>query len=105
MGNILTMCTSCCKESTSYEDLTPDMQTRRQQQVEAAEKRRIEQEKRGIGNVDAVRRQQQLDAERQQREQQLSTANNTENPLKFCDLIFGKYSRDLLFVSVANELK
>lgn len=32
--------------------------------------------------MDAVRRQQQLDAERQQREQQLSTANNTENPLK-----------------------
>lgn len=25
MGNILSMCTSCCKESTSYEDLTPDM--------------------------------------------------------------------------------
>lgn len=83
MGNVLSMCTSCCKESTSYEDLTPDMQTRRQQQVEAAEKRRIEQEKRGIGNVDAVRRQQQLAAERAQREEEMATADNGDNPLKW----------------------
>ncbi|XP_012260953.1 uncharacterized protein LOC105688893 [Athalia rosae] len=53
------LCTSCCKQSSSYEDLTPDPAVRRQQQVEAAEKRIAEQERRGIGNIDSVKRQQQ----------------------------------------------
>ncbi|XP_046433408.1 small VCP/p97-interacting protein [Neodiprion virginianus] len=57
------ICTSCCKQSSSYEDLTPDPEVRRRQQVEAAEKRIVEHESRGIGNVDAVKRQQQRAAE------------------------------------------
>ncbi|XP_015599567.1 small VCP/p97-interacting protein isoform X2 [Cephus cinctus] len=58
----------CCFPCpSSYEDLTPDPETRRRQVVEAAEKRRIEEERRGIGNLEAVRVQQQLDEERARR--------------------------------------
>jgi len=67
MGNL---CASCCKEASSYEDLTPDVETRRRQQTEAAEKRKAEQEQRGIGNVNAVKRQQQLAMEREKREEE-----------------------------------
>ncbi|XP_014210898.1 uncharacterized protein LOC106641128 [Copidosoma floridanum] len=69
MGN----CLDCCKGS-SYEDITPDRDTVRQQQVEAAEKRMAAQEKRGIGNVDAVKRQQKFVEERDKR---LNEAGNT----------------------------
>lgn len=71
MGNL---CSSCCKESSSYEDLTPDLETRRRQQVAAAEKRIAEQNNRGIKNVDAVKRQERLD---QQRDQRQAEAANT----------------------------
>ncbi|KAF7989801.1 hypothetical protein HCN44_008475 [Aphidius gifuensis] len=80
MGNVLDMCTSCCKDSTTYEDLTPDAETRRQQQVAAAEKRRQEQESRGIGNVNMVKRQQQQAEEREKREQEMG---NVEPGLKW----------------------
>lgn len=56
MGNL---CGCCCKESSSYEDLTPDLETRRRMQREAAEKRIAEQEERGIKNIEAVKRQRQ----------------------------------------------
>ncbi|XP_057319269.1 reticulocyte-binding protein homolog 2a [Microplitis mediator] len=82
MGNLLTACTSCCKESGSYEDLTPDEQTRRQQQMEAAERRMREQEQRGIGNVNAVKRQQQQALEREKREQELANTDR-DAPLKW----------------------
>ncbi|XP_066593531.1 small VCP/p97-interacting protein [Prorops nasuta] len=78
MGNL---CGFCCKEE-SYEDLTPDVETRRRQQVEAAEKRLADQEHRGIKNVDAVRRQQQRALERDKLEQQTGNAG-TQNPLRW----------------------
>nr|CAD7462025.1 unnamed protein product [Timema tahoe] len=52
------ICSSCFKNS-STDFVTPDMETRRQQQAAAAEKRLQEQDSRGIKNVDKVRRQQQ----------------------------------------------
>lgn len=74
MGNL---CASCCKES-SYVDMTPDIETRRKQQVEAAEKRLAEQEQRGIKNIDSVRRQQRMDEAREQR-QEAGTGNMQSN--------------------------
>lgn len=49
--------------------------TRRRQQTEAAEKRLAQQEQRGIGNVNAVKRQQQLAAEREKREQEAANVD------------------------------
>ncbi|XP_016836797.1 uncharacterized protein LOC100124203 [Nasonia vitripennis] len=72
MGNLL----DCCKGSSSYEDITPDRDTIRQQQAEAAERRLAEQEKRGIGNVNAVKRQQKLAEEREKRENEAGNLNN-----------------------------
>ncbi|XP_012280542.1 uncharacterized protein LOC105699803 [Orussus abietinus] len=73
--------TSCCQKSTSYEDLTPDAEIRRRQQMEAAEKRRQEQERRGIGNIDAVRSQQRR-AEAAAKRQELA-GSNPETGLKW----------------------
>ncbi|XP_032675116.1 uncharacterized protein LOC116845854 isoform X2 [Odontomachus brunneus] len=67
MGNC---CTFCYKEESSYEDLTPDRETMRQKQVEAAERRIAEQQQRGIKNMDAVKRQQKLTLERERQEQE-----------------------------------
>ncbi|CAG2061827.1 unnamed protein product, partial [Timema podura] len=50
--------------------VTPDMETRRQQQAAAAEKRLQEQDSRGIKNVDKVRRQQQRKEEMERREEE-----------------------------------
>ncbi|OXU18769.1 hypothetical protein TSAR_013661 [Trichomalopsis sarcophagae] len=66
----------CCKGSSSYEDITPDRDIIRQQQAEAAERRLAEQEKRGIGNVNAVKRQQKLAEEREKRENEAGNLNN-----------------------------
>ncbi|CAB0037411.1 unnamed protein product [Trichogramma brassicae] len=74
MGIIL----DCCRGS-SYEDIEPsaaDRELMRQQQAEAAEKRLAEQEKRGIGNVNAVKRQQKLAEER---DKKLSAAENANS--------------------------
>ena len=51
--------------------------TIRQQQAAAAEKRLAEQEKRGIGNVNAVKRQQKLAEERDKR---MNESQNDNNP-------------------------
>ncbi|KAG7206475.1 hypothetical protein KM043_003820 [Ampulex compressa] len=72
MGNL---CTSCCKESSSYEDLTPDLETMRRQQVEAAERRIAEQEQRGIKNIEAVKLQQKQAMERERLEREAANAN------------------------------
>ena len=49
--------------------------------VAAAEKRQVEQETRGIKNVDAVKKQQRLDEERRKREEVAGSAPN-QGPLK-----------------------
>lgn len=79
MGNL---CASCCKESSSYEDLTPDLETRRKRQMEAAEKRIAEQEQRGIKNIEAVRRQQQRALQLEKREQEAGNMSG-QNQLKW----------------------
>lgn len=52
------ICTSCFK-SSSADFTTPDMETRRHQQAQAAERRMREQENRGIKDPDKVKRMQQ----------------------------------------------
>lgn len=80
MGNL---CASCCNPSNSYEDITPDVETRRQQQVEAAEKRLAEQEHRGIKNIESLRRQQRLDEARERRQEEAAAAGNNQGGLKW----------------------
>ncbi|XP_012216935.1 small VCP/p97-interacting protein [Linepithema humile] len=68
-------CGSCFKESSSYEDLTPDRETMRRKQAEAAEKRIAEQQQHGIKNIESVKRQQQRALELERREQEAATSN------------------------------
>ncbi|XP_054000364.1 small VCP/p97-interacting protein [Hylaeus anthracinus] len=75
MGNL---CTSCCNQSSSCEDLTPDLEVRRQKQREAAERNIAKLQNRGIKNVEAVNRQKMLDQQRERREEEASKMN--ENP-------------------------
>ncbi|XP_026750836.1 uncharacterized protein LOC113511410 [Galleria mellonella] len=61
---------SCCKPSAS-DVLTPDAETRRRQQVEAAERRLAEQAARGVKDPERVKRMQQRSEEMEKREQEL----------------------------------
>ncbi|CAG4985484.1 small VCP/p97-interacting protein [Colias croceus] len=63
--------TSCCKPSAS-DVLTPDTETRRRQQVEAAERRRAQEAARGVKDPERVKRMQQRAEEMEQREQELA---------------------------------
>ncbi|XP_053615643.1 uncharacterized protein Svip [Plodia interpunctella] len=65
--------TSCCKPSAS-DVLTPDAETRRRQQVEAAERRAAEQAARGVKDPDRVKRLQEKADEMDRREQELEKA-------------------------------
>lgn len=76
MGNL---CLSCCKQSSSCEDLTPDLETRRRKQMEAAEKRIAEQQNRGIKNIEAVKRQERLDQLREKRQEEIGNRNVQSN--------------------------
>ncbi|XP_050354561.1 small VCP/p97-interacting protein isoform X1 [Nymphalis io] len=62
--------TSCCRPSAT-ELLTPDAETRRRQQMEAAEKRRAEEAARGVKDPEKVRRMQLRAEEMERREQEL----------------------------------
>ncbi|CAG9130895.1 hypothetical protein JYU34_005425 [Plutella xylostella] len=63
--------TSCCRPSAS-EVITPDVETRRRQQTEAAEKRRAQESARGVKDPERVRRAQQRQEEMEKREQELA---------------------------------
>ncbi|KAJ0172043.1 hypothetical protein K1T71_012016 [Dendrolimus kikuchii] len=63
--------TSCCRPSAS-DVITPDAETRRRQQVEAAERRRAEQEARGVKDPEKVKRMQQRNQDMERREQELA---------------------------------
>ncbi|KAF9407180.1 hypothetical protein HW555_012719 [Spodoptera exigua] len=63
--------TSCCKPSAS-EVLTPDSETRRRQQVEAAERRAAQEAARGVKDPSKVLRNQQRSEEMEKREQELN---------------------------------
>uniref|UniRef100_A0A6B2EL44 Small VCP/p97-interacting protein n=1 Tax=Phlebotomus kandelakii TaxID=1109342 RepID=A0A6B2EL44_9DIPT len=58
------ICSSCFKASASEELPTPSAEVRRQLQIEAAERRRQENEGRGIKDVERVKRQQMLQEKR-----------------------------------------
>ncbi|XP_034836164.1 uncharacterized protein LOC123877047 [Maniola jurtina] len=62
--------TSCCRPSAS-DVLTPDAETRRRQQVEAAERRRTEEAGRGVKDPEKVKRMQQRSEEMEKREREL----------------------------------
>ncbi|XP_078048144.1 small VCP interacting protein [Augochlora pura] len=79
MGNL---CMGWCNQSNSCDTLTPDLETRRMQQKEAAERRIAEQQSRGIKNMEAVKRQQRLDQERERREEELA-GHNSQPVLKW----------------------
>uniref|UniRef100_A0A2M4ATH5 Uncharacterized protein n=1 Tax=Anopheles triannulatus TaxID=58253 RepID=A0A2M4ATH5_9DIPT len=70
------LCSSCFGGSAEEELISPDIETRRQQQREAAERRRIEQESRGIKDLDKVRRQQQRAQDLERREQEAARMGN-----------------------------
>ncbi|XP_018045065.1 PREDICTED: small VCP/p97-interacting protein [Atta colombica] len=72
MGNC---CATCYNGSSSYEDLTPDRETIRRKQAEAAEKRIAEQQQRGIKDIESVKRQQRRAMELEKREQEASTSS------------------------------
>uniref|UniRef100_A0A1B0F9B5 Small VCP/p97-interacting protein n=1 Tax=Glossina morsitans morsitans TaxID=37546 RepID=A0A1B0F9B5_GLOMM len=57
---------SCCRHNADETNLMPSPETRRRQQLEAAERRRYESEHRGVKDLERVR-QQQLRSEAKQR--------------------------------------
>ncbi|XP_059045932.1 uncharacterized protein LOC131841623 [Achroia grisella] len=62
--------TSCCRPSAT-DILTPDAETRRRQQVEAAERRQAEQAKRGVKDPERLRKMKLREEEMDRREQEL----------------------------------
>ncbi|KAK7595226.1 hypothetical protein V9T40_001659 [Parthenolecanium corni] len=67
------ICTSCCNgndENESAAVITPDAEMKRQQQLEAVEKRLQNAENRGIKNPERVRRMQQKAEERDRLQEQ-----------------------------------
>ncbi|CRL00036.1 CLUMA_CG013324, isoform A [Clunio marinus] len=74
MGNL---CGPCFKGSGEAELITPDLQTKRQQMAEAAQRRLQEQENRGIKNPESVRRNQQKALERERMENEAGQTGNT----------------------------
>ncbi|XP_063832549.1 uncharacterized protein LOC135081691 isoform X1 [Ostrinia nubilalis] len=62
--------TSCCRPSAS-DVLTPDAETRRRQQAEAAERRQAESVARGVKDPAKLQRMQQRAEEMEKREQEL----------------------------------
>ncbi|CAG9793203.1 unnamed protein product [Diatraea saccharalis] len=62
--------TSCCKPSAS-DVLTPDVETRRRQQAEAAERRQADLSSRGVKDPARVQRMQQRAEEMEKREREL----------------------------------
>ncbi|XP_054273065.1 small VCP/p97-interacting protein [Macrosteles quadrilineatus] len=75
------LCKSCLKGSSS-DYTTPDMETRRRQQVEAVEKRLKEQENRGIKDPEKVRRMQERSNELERLEREAARSNQ-ESGLKW----------------------
>ncbi|XP_055642206.1 small VCP/p97-interacting protein [Toxorhynchites rutilus septentrionalis] len=71
------LCLSCCRGS-SEELLTPDAELRRKQQLDAAERRRVQNETRGIKDPEKVRRMQQKAQETEKREQEAAKMGNTQ---------------------------
>ncbi|KAK9496467.1 hypothetical protein O3M35_013231 [Rhynocoris fuscipes] len=73
---------SCCKGSEAEDLLTPDPETRRRLQAEAAERRVREIENKGIKDPAKVQRLQRKAEELERREQEAMRSGNTEPTLK-----------------------
>ncbi|XP_058447037.1 small VCP/p97-interacting protein [Malaya genurostris] len=76
------LCSSCFKGSTE-ELLSPTAEIRRQQQLEAAERRRVQNETRGIKDPEKVRRMQQKAEEMERREQEAARMGGGQPVLKW----------------------
>ncbi|XP_019529930.1 small VCP/p97-interacting protein [Aedes albopictus] len=76
------LCSSCFKGS-SEELITPDATVRRQQQLEAAERRRVENETRGIKDPEKVRRMQQKAEETARREEEAARMGGGQSALRW----------------------
>ncbi|XP_073841058.1 small VCP interacting protein [Musca autumnalis] len=68
------LCSSCFGSSSEESNLMPSPETRRKQQLEAAERRRLENETRGIKDPERVKRQQQRSEDMQRREEEAARA-------------------------------
>uniref|UniRef100_U5EYK7 Small VCP/p97-interacting protein n=1 Tax=Corethrella appendiculata TaxID=1370023 RepID=U5EYK7_9DIPT len=77
------ICSSCFKGSSSDGLLTPDAEIRRQQQREAAEKRRQIEENRGIKDPAKVKRMQERAADLEKRELEAAKHGNQEPTLRW----------------------
>ncbi|KAF4519216.1 hypothetical protein B566_EDAN015322 [Ephemera danica] len=77
-------CYSCCLRSHSSQNLiTPDAETRRRLQLEAVEKRKQEQEHRGIKDPEKLKRQQQKKEELEKLEKDAAFNKQGEGGLKW----------------------
>ncbi|XP_017136744.1 small VCP/p97-interacting protein [Drosophila miranda] len=77
------VCLSCCGNSAEEANLMPSPDERRQQQLDAAEKRRQENESRGIKNPENLRRQQQKALEQERREREADRQGQGQPTLKW----------------------
>ncbi|KAH8259814.1 hypothetical protein KR026_011409 [Drosophila bipectinata] len=84
------ICLSCCGQSAEETNLMPSQDERRQQQLEAAEKRRQENESRGIKNVDSVRRQQQRAEDLARREEEAARQGQGQSNLRVSSRYYRK---------------
>ncbi|XP_065202438.1 small VCP/p97-interacting protein [Planococcus citri] len=77
------VCSSCFGDDSNNSDPTPDPEVRRQQQLEAVEKRLREQENRGIKNPDKVRRMQEKAKEKDRLQDEAATRYDGSGGLKW----------------------
>uniref|UniRef100_A0A0K8TNU3 Small vcp/p97-interacting protein n=1 Tax=Tabanus bromius TaxID=304241 RepID=A0A0K8TNU3_TABBR len=73
------LCYSCFKTSADDGIISPSAEARRRMQLEAAERRRIENETRGIKDPEKVRRQ-QMRAERMEQQEEEMAKQGLGNP-------------------------
>ncbi|XP_055545701.1 uncharacterized protein LOC129730410 [Wyeomyia smithii] len=76
------LCSSCFK-SAETETLSPSAEVRRQQQLEAAERRRIQNETRGIKNPEKVMRMQYRAQEIEKREEEAARIGGGQPSLRW----------------------
>ncbi|XP_061394680.1 small VCP/p97-interacting protein-like [Musca vetustissima] len=77
------LCSSCFGSSSEESNLMPSPETRRKQQLEAAERRRMENETRGIKDPERVKRQQMRSEEMQRREEEAARTGGGQPALRW----------------------
>ncbi|KAL9911386.1 small VCP/p97-interacting protein [Glossina fuscipes] len=71
---------SCCSNNADETNLMPSPETRRRQQLEAAERRRFENEHRGVKDLERVKQQQLRSEAKQRRLEEAERAANSGPP-------------------------